>query len=275
MSDLIHGGRDYELKLIFDAIKTEIDEANLSIFKRSAKMLNLKYDLARIIKDDCNPLNKFTRVMTDTSILKHELQGEFISVLHFVVFTSAAESLITRSSMSWRSSSSQQTYGDDVFSMSGRNPWMFLIAKGYKKVENRHAGFADSKLNQPVAVHVSKSQYAKAERHTYYGLPLVQRYLAQDEQTKPFHADFEKLDAFFAEMCGSIIAVVFFSMTVRDNDDARCRYEFFDVPKRTAFHWIINRRLLLPEPIENYSGGLGIRTMMDASTKAAIKRFLM
>ena len=102
----------------------------------------------------------------------------------------------------------------ELYSLSGRNPWMYLIVKGFKKIENRHCGLSAARLNAPIAVHVSQREYEQSERHAYYALPVVQRCLARDEQTRHMHADFPQLDAFFAAMRGSVIGVVFFSESV-------------------------------------------------------------
>ena len=71
-----------------------------------------------------------------------------------------------------------------TYFMSVRNPWAYLIAKGYKKIENRHKGIADDKLNQPIALHVAKKAYPKPARHKYYQLEVVQQCLKIDNNTK-------------------------------------------------------------------------------------------
>ena len=159
-----------------------------------------------------------------------------------------------------------------VYAMSGRNPWMWLIAMGYKKVENRKFSLKADKINAPIAVHVSSTVYGRIERHKYYALPVVQQYLSRDECTR--HMDFDQLDAFFEEMCGSILAVIYVSKSVQDAAKARKHCDFTDVPKITAQHWIIDECLMLPKKYENYKGGLGVVLIKDQAALAHLKQFL-
>jgi len=164
-----------------------------------------------------------------------------------------------------------------VYSMSVRNPWAYLIAKGYKKIENRHKGLPDSKLKQPIALHVPKKQYPKKERHEYYAMPLVQQCLKTDKDTRHFYNDYEKLDAFFKEQSSAIIAILFIEQTVKSSDlnRASIKYKFANVPKTTSYHWILSDAIhYLPNPIPNFNGSLGVSRVDNAHVKRLILQSL-
>merc|ERR1712129_369827 len=91
-----------------------------------------------------------------------------------------------------------------------------------------------------------------------------------DEQTKSICDDDEKLDAFFATMCSSIIAIVYIKQTVKASENKQIsKYKFANVPKRANYHWIISKHHCLSNPIANYSGVLGVKLVDD---KKALKK---
>eukprot|EP01084_Bolivina_argentea_P175018 303117_1 len=162
-----------------------------------------------------------------------------------------------------------------IYSMTLRNPWAYLMAKGYKKIENRHKGISSAKLDQPIALHVALKRFPSKERHGYYALPLVQKCLKMDQNTKDIASDYKALDDFFLRMAGSIIAIVFIHKTIKSAQNrAKSKYEFSNVPHPAAYHWIISKRFLLPSPITNYSGNLGVLAMKDNDAIKSIQTFL-
>ena len=162
-----------------------------------------------------------------------------------------------------------------IYSMSVRNPWAFLIAKGYKKIENRHKGICETKLNEPIAVHVANKQYPKQERHKYYQLEIVQECLKMDNDTKLIHNDNNKLDSFFSDISGSIIAIIYITKTIKSKENKNVKqYKFANIPKEDMYHWIISKSILLSSPIANYSGCLGVRQIKNENVVKIIKEFL-
>eukprot|EP01084_Bolivina_argentea_P011990 22469_1 len=162
-----------------------------------------------------------------------------------------------------------------IYSMSVRNPWAYLIAKGYKRLENRDKGISNAKYNQPIALHVPSKCYPKKERHKYYSLPVVQKYLTMDNTTKDIYNDYDKLDAFFSDMNTSIIAIIYIETTIKSIENTETfKYPFANVPEQRNSHWIINKIYLLPSPIPNYCGNLGVTEMIDKKAISLIKTFL-
>eukprot|EP00484_Ammonia_sp_Unknown_P023868 CAMPEP_0197035848 /NCGR_PEP_ID=MMETSP1384-20130603/13524_1 /TAXON_ID=29189 /ORGANISM="Ammonia sp." /LENGTH=267 /DNA_ID=CAMNT_0042465949 /DNA_START=14 /DNA_END=817 /DNA_ORIENTATION=+ len=169
------------------------------------------------------------------------------------------------------------TAGDaNIFTMSVRNPWAYLIAKGYKKVENRHTGMSSDKLNQPIALHVANKSYPQSERHEYYRLPVVAQCLSVDEHTKSICHDSSKLDAFFEQLSGCIIAVIYIEKTLKSNSNLKqiAKYSFADIPRPSKYYWLIAKALYLPEPIANFSGCLGVRCITDQRVLAILRQYL-
>lgn len=159
--------------------------------------------------------------------------------------------------------------------MSVRNPWAYLIAKGYKRIENRHKGIALKKLNQPIALHVAKKAYSKQERHKYYQLEVVQQCLKMDDPTKSIHDNNEKLDQFFSELAGSIIAISYITKTIKAKQHKEAsKYRFANIPKQDSYHWIISKTYLLPSPIANCSGCLGVMEIKDENTVELIEKYI-
>ena len=110
-----------------------------------------------------------------------------------------------------------------------RHIWL----QGYKKIENRHKGISHAKLNKPIALHVARKAYPKHERHKYYQLQIVQQFLKIDDNTKAIHNDNDKLDQFFSELAGSIIAIIEINKTIKSKDHKNAsQYRFANIPKR-------------------------------------------
>eukprot|EP00483_Globobulimina_turgida_P004095 UN04103 len=166
-----------------------------------------------------------------------------------------------------------------IYSMSVRNPWAYLIAKGYKKIENRHTGISDTKYNEPIALHVSNKSYNEKDRHKYYALPVVQKCLKTDNKTKNIYNKYNKLDQFFSTMTGSIIAIVYINNTIKSKENKQIsKYQFANVPKgpkQALYHWIISKQIyLLPAPIQKYRGNLGVLQMENKNAVKTLKTFL-
>ena len=164
-----------------------------------------------------------------------------------------------------------------IYAMTARNPWAYLIAKGYKKIENRHKGISDTKWNKPVALSVAKKQYSSAIRHHYYELPVVQECLKLDEQTKDIYNDNDKLDAFFSDLAGKIIGIVYIEKTMKSKDnDQVSHYKFANVPKQDGYHWIITNPIDINlNPIPKFNGCLGVKEITnDDETKNKIKQII-
>eukprot|EP01084_Bolivina_argentea_P057017 104242_1 len=166
-------------------------------------------------------------------------------------------------------------YIKHIYLMSVRNPWAYLLRQRYKICENRKNGIHVSKINKPVALQVSGHIYPKAQRHEFYDIDEVQKYLKIDEKTKNIWNNKNALDQFFDNMRSQIIAILYVGQVIKNNENANLsNYEFAGIPEPTSHAWIISQCIPLSEGVPCTEGSLNVVSLKSKKTLDSIQSLL-
>eukprot|EP01084_Bolivina_argentea_P169764 294253_1 len=148
----------------------------------------------------------------------------------------------------------------DILSFTCRNPWAFFLKEGHKILENKYTGLKSDKLNKPIALRVSGTPYTKKEMHEIYDIPVVQKYLKLNDSTKTIWNKPTELDTFFGSMKSQVIAIITICQVIKNTPDIDLsQYEFFSVPKKTNYAWIVGQCVPLSESIPCRAGTLNVQ----------------
>eukprot|EP01084_Bolivina_argentea_P197520 338478_1 len=160
------------------------------------------------------------------------------------------------------------------YAVTIKQPWAFLITKGFKPIENRDKGLSNEVFNQPVAVHVASKPYKQSLRYQYYQLPCVQKSLTQIPETKEFATNNQKLDEFFSKTYRSITSIINISKSTKSihpDYEQTSQLPFANIPVKAAYHWTVHSVYELKSPILNYTGFLGCYRMKDGNALKRVK----
>lgn len=145
--------------------------------------------------------------------------------------------------------------------ISVRNPWAYLISKGFIKYEIRRKELLLNQINEPIALHVANKSYQEKERHFHYQKKDVQKYLEIDPNTKYIRDNNHELDLFFAKLSGCIIGIIYFEKSIKIN--------------RSKNKWSISKSLcLISNSMIKTKGCLGIANIKDENVIIFLKNVL-
>ena len=167
-----------------------------------------------------------------------------------------------------------------LYMMSAVQPWAYLMANGFKKCENRDGIVPKDCVGGYTLLHVTKCRTA-ATRYQAYHQSEVQNYLRNIPETKEICDDDQALDDFFDQSIKSVIAIVKIEsvlekhkMDGKERAEQRLKYPFWDVGRKTNRKVILGESYLLPNPIRDVKGALGIRVVTDADLLRKVHKYM-
>lgn len=163
-------------------------------------------------------------------------------------------------------------------SLSIKQPWVWLILKEYKKIENRSKSIPLKYENKWIALHVSKKQYTNTERSNIYSSKYITECLQSENinisNKNEIFSFFNKLKW---ETC--IVGLIKFSDCEKNNiDPKKIDSKFTNYPIKTNNHWKINDVVSFfdygIEPIKNFKGFVNFPIIKDQNIKKKLNNFL-
>ena len=148
-----------------------------------------------------------------------------------------------------------------ICQMSGRQPWMFLIARGHQNVYSKYIGIDMRCVGLPILLHVAK-RWCDEHTHKYYKDALVSECLKKDPLTGQIWNDMQQLDDFFANTAQCILGFAVIQKVIKNGDSALKKYPFANKPSGKKFRchllWSQGYSGWYTEPIRNIEGSINI-----------------